>query len=93
MKIHNKDGPLRIYDDEGYYELERVSSLSGESIVRAAYYNADGECDPVRTAAVPNLILLEQFKLALVNDLIADKDGLAHVMEEIFQTIARQQGS
>lgn len=82
--------PLRIHDDEGYYQLEKVISPSGEKIVRAAYYTAADELDPVKTAEAPNRVLVEQFRLTVMNDLIDDKDALAHVMEEIFQYIIRK---
>ncbi len=90
MEIDNKDEPLRIYDDEGYYQLEKVIGPSGETIARAAYYTAANELDPVKTAAVPNRVLVEQFRLTVLNDLVDDEDALAHVLEEIFQSILRQ---
>ncbi len=90
MQTEKNSEPVRVYDKEGYYQFEKIDGPSDEIIVRAAYYQADGELDPIRTAAVPNTVLLEQFKLTLLNDLIADKDGLAHVMEEIMETIMRQ---
>ena len=52
----DKDEPLRIYDDKGYYQFEKIGGISGEIIVRAAYYAAQDKFDPVKTAAVPNRV-------------------------------------
>ena len=86
----DKDEPLRIYDDTGYYQFEKIGSISGEVIVRAAYYTAPDKFDPVKTAEVPNRVLVEQFRLTVMNDLVDDKHGLSCVMEEIFQSIIRK---
>jgi len=90
MGIDNEDEPLRIYDDEGYYQFEKIISPSGQTIVRAAYYTAADKFDPVKTAEVPNRVLVEQFRLTVLNDLVDDEDALAHVLEEVLQSISRQ---
>lgn len=86
----DKDEPLRIYDDEGYYQFEKIIGPSGETIVRAAYYSAANKLDTVKTAEVPNRVLVEQLRLTVLNDLVDDEDALAHVLEEILQSISRQ---
>ena|SRR5208337_932330 len=86
----DKDEPLRIYDDEGYYQFEKIGSISGEIIVMEAYYTAQDKFDPVKTAEVPNRVLVEQFRLTILNDLVDDKDVLAHILEEIFRSVLRQ---
>ena|SRR5208283_1536540 len=90
MEIDNKDESPRICDEEGYYQFEKVIISSGERVVRAAYYSAEDEFDPVKTATVPNPVLVELFRLTVLNDLVDDKDALAHVLEEILQSISRQ---
>ncbi len=85
-----KDEPLRIHYDEGYYQFEKIDSISGEIIVRAAHYTAQDKFDPAKTTAVPNRVLLEQFRLTILNDLVDDKDVLAHVLEGILQSVLRQ---
>ncbi|MGO9121089.1 MAG: hypothetical protein ACLQPD_26190 [Desulfomonilaceae bacterium] len=86
----DKDEPLKIYDDKGYYQFEKIGSTAGEIIVRAAYYTAQDKFDPVKTAEVPNRVLVEQFRLTVLNDLVDDKHGLSCVMEEILQSVIRK---
>lgn len=93
MVADNRNEPAKIYDDEGYYQVEKILGPSGEMIVRAAYYGTGGELDPVKTSFVPTAVLLEQFMLTVSADLIQDHGALGHVVEEILKSVSRTQAT